>query len=423
MKGEFYEESSRVIVVAYSWGGGVLFAQEFKWNGYVNSGLGLVSTDQKIDDPAGGSKSKAVTPYLTAFGVDSWQYGYRLRLDGSFINKDENAGIKVRFQSQGTSNQFFAIPYAYGWVKFLNQIFTVSGGLVDDGTWNSGGAILGANDPDQGEGLGALVKISPLAGLDIGLGVYAIQNQGGDVNNRLGKELAKNKVDWDKAKYTFNVGYTVPDIVKIVGTARLENWTRDEQSSPGKPALQTSRAIVAAKLLSVKGLNAILEAEFVNLDAFGDEGKLNIYETLGYKIDDLGFGLNAVQFTSNVEAEKTAGLEFNPWVNYAIGNIIPQLDLVYFYGGQSTLAAAATGTNANTKYNRFTSYTSKYDGDYSVFSVRPSVKFAFGSSAFIEVGDLINFEKGPEGTYGHPEDKKKDSRITNVVYVDFKWSF
>jgi hypothetical protein len=112
---------------------GGLFAQELKFDGYVNSGLGLIITDQKVTDPKDTTKSKSIDPFLTAFGVDSWQYGYR-------------------FQSQATTDNFFSIPFAYVWTKFLDGVIT-----VDDGTWNSGGFIL---TDDQGEGLGALVKIS-----------------------------------------------------------------------------------------------------------------------------------------------------------------------------------------------------------------------------------------------------------------------
>ncbi|MDR2181230.1 MAG: hypothetical protein LBN92_00960, partial [Treponema sp.] len=129
--------------------GAGLFAQEFKWDGYINSGFGFVSTNEKDVDP-----------YLTAFGVDSGQFGYRFRLNGSFTNADGNSGAKFRFQSQVTSNQLISLPYLYGWMKPVD-IVTISAGLVDDGTWNSGGIL---ND-DVGEGLGVLVKLS-VAGLD-----------------------------------------------------------------------------------------------------------------------------------------------------------------------------------------------------------------------------------------------------------------
>jgi hypothetical protein len=369
-------------------------------------------------------KSQAVKPYLTAFGVDSWQPGYRLRLDGAYTNKNGNAGAKIRFQSQATTRNFFSIPYAYGWVKFLDNVFTISGGLVDDGTWNSGGAILGNNDPDQGEGLGALVKITPVSGVDVGFGVYAISTLGGGDNQVLARELTNNKIDLDKAKYTFNLAYTLPDVFKVTGTARVNNWTRTDTPDINKPS-QTSRAIVAARLLAVKNLNAVVEADFANLNTFGGDGLLTFYETLGYKIEDVGFGLNSVQWTSNVKAQNKSALEINPWVNYSFGSIIPQLDFVYVHGGQSTLNAAASSerTAINTKYNRFTSYEPTWDYKYSVFSVRPSIKFALDGNTFIELGDLVNIEQGKSGTYGHPDKTDKADRVTNVAYVDFKWSF
>ncbi|MDR0315856.1 MAG: hypothetical protein LBH97_03035, partial [Treponema sp.] len=85
-----------------------LWAQELKFDGYLNSGIGIVSSDREDDDPI-----------LKAFGVDSESNGYRFRLNGSYTNEAKNAGARFRLQSQRNLalSGYFSIPYAYGWVS------------------------------------------------------------------------------------------------------------------------------------------------------------------------------------------------------------------------------------------------------------------------------------------------------------------
>jgi hypothetical protein len=307
----------------------------------------------------------------------------------------------------------------------------VNGGLVDDGTWNSGGFILA---DDQGEGLGALVKVSPITGLDIGAGAYVLTPKGGDDNNVLSRDLAKNRLDLDDVKYTLNLGYTLPELLKFTATYRTKNLTNG--------ANQSSRAIINASILAIPGLTAVVEAELDNLQDFealkvgkkdawghavtsatGSSGKANFYETLGYNGGDLGVGLNAAQYFS-LAAGANAELLFNPWVSYTIGSIVPRLDIAYLAGGSSNFNKDLSTTGSIGKYHRQGFFTTNtYNSDHSLLSFRPSVKINLTPKIFIELGDLINIENGPEGSYGHPEDSKASSRFTNVFYTDFKVSF
>jgi hypothetical protein len=383
--------------------GTALSAQELKWGGYFNSGLGVVGTDS---GPSLG---------IRAFGNDAQVNGFRLRLDAAYTNADANAGANVRLQAQNTVNNagsnpatalgYFSLPYAYGWVKFLNDIVTIKGGIVDDGTWNSAGYLLGYNGGDQGEGLGALLRISPVTGLDLGFGAYVISLLGGAANNFLARPSFDSKVDIDDVKYTFNLGFTVPKLLKVVASFRPESVTGNAASS---------RAIIGVSILAVPGLTAILEGELDKLQNFSDAGIINIYETLGYKIGSLGFGLNAAEYLSRVTGDDL-GLQIAPWVDYALGSIVPRLDVVYFIGGGLTVTSGGS-------YGRLTGFpppaqksatvtTTQYDTDYTVLSFRPSVKFNVGS-AFVELGDAVYLVNTPA----------TDS-IWNVFYVDFKWSF
>jgi hypothetical protein len=398
-----------------------------------------------------GSGTKTADTKITAFGVDSEQSGYRFRLNGSYTNAEGTAGARFRFQAQSSFTWgAFSLPYAYGWVSFLNKIFTVNGGLVDDGTWNSGGAIL--ND-DVGEGLGALVKISPIAGLNLGVGAYVITPQGGGANNTLvipagyapdnpdeaapKTSFSNLDVPLDRLKYTISAGYTMPDLFKVTASFRTANQTVNEVSrftnadSEVFSGNETSKLIFGAQILAVKNLTAVVEAEVDKLEDTGadkekDNIDFNLYETIGYKLGDLSFGLNAVQYIrSEKDVDHDLGLHLNPWVSYAIGSIVPRLDLNYLLAGRALTAPGGTSALPGASYHRKVfSYADNGDADnYSVIAARPSVKFNIDKNTFIEVGDLIAFSMGPEGAFANADDLKKSSNFNNVFYIDFVWKF
>jgi hypothetical protein len=430
---------------------GGLFAQELKFDAYLNSGLGIVSTDTKVPNND-GSGTKTADTRITAFGVDSEQGGYRFRLNGSYTNAEKNAGAKFRLQAQSNfSLGAFSLPYAYGWVSFLNNIFTVTGGLVDDSTWATGGAILA---DDVGEGLGALVKISPITGLNLGVGAYAISQQSGGNNNTLiipagdgedSKKFSDLYITPDRLKYTISAGYTMPDVFKAVVSFRTANqagnavsWfdKADNEKFDGRD--ETSKLIFGAQLLAVKNLTAVLEIQADKLEDTGvdkdrDNIDLNFYETLGYKLGDLSFGLNAVQYIRiEKDVDHDLGLHLNPWVSYAIGSIVPRLDVNYFLAGKALTGVTVIkedditlplpGASYGRKVFDYAGNTSKVD-DVSVIAVRPSVKFSFDKNTAIEIGDLIAYSMGPEGAFADADDLKKSSNFNNVFYIDFVWKF
>jgi hypothetical protein len=417
------------------------FAQEIKFDGYVNTGIGILSTDVKVLDGA-GPDTKAADIKVVPFGVDSEQAGYRIRLNGSYASEDGNAGAKFRLQAQSqyTIAGALSIPYAYGWVSFLNKILTVTGGLLDDGTWATSG-FLG---DDVGEGLGALIKASPLAGLNLGVGAYLITTQGGGSNNVIvvpngdgtgsTTSFSAYDVPLGRLKYTVGAGYTLPDLFKVTLSFRTANQTGDgtsryaDSDSEVFGSNETAKLIFGAQVLAIKDLTAVIEAEVDKLEATGvdkdkDNIDFNLYETLGYKIGDIAFGLNAVEYIKvEKDVDHDFGLHLNPWVSYAIGSIVPRLDLNYFLAG----TALVTGPNAlpSPKYGRKVfAYRDNGDADnFSVIGVRPSVKFNVGKG-FIELGDLIAYALGPDGSFADAEDLEKSSNFSNVFYVDFKWSF
>jgi hypothetical protein len=404
-----------------------VFAQEIKFDGYFNSGVGLIlSNRREIRD----GNEETVEPRFKAFGVDSEQWGYRFRLNGSFINKDENAGVKFRIQSQSRTdrNGWIGLPYAYGWVSFFDKKFTLNGGIVDNGTWSSGGIL----DEDQGEGLGILASASPIQGLDLGVGAYLISTQGGSNNNSLFEDgdglinFGEVNISPENIKYTFNAGYTMPDLFKLSATYRLKNkaggaghtsYAVSDYQYGGRD--ESSRAIIAARLFMVKNLTAIVEAEIDKIENFDTLGKVNLFETLGYNVGNLSVGLNMVQYLTRNEKADDPGLRFNPWVSYAVRNIVPRLDLVYFNAG--TLEGVSS-TSDDWKYYR-KGYAVNNNKDYHTLTARPSAKINLDSKTFLEIGDAVSYIIGPDKSFAQAGNPDNNTRLINVVYVDFKWSF
>ncbi|MDR1288597.1 MAG: hypothetical protein LBK08_13405 [Treponema sp.] len=444
-----------------------VYAQELKFDGYLNSGAGLVFTDRQISDPYSTTpNARKARPYFTAFGVDSEQWGYRFRLNGSYTNKDANAGVKFRLQAQSQNgatavNRAITLPTAQGWVSFLDSVITVNGGIINDGTWETGDVYL--ND-DMGEGLGLLAKITPVKGFDFGLGAYAISSLGGGDNNALARSIVSNFAEFDDVKYTVNLAYTMPDVFRAKISWRNKNRSGADGSgnttrtAPGRD--ESSRLFLSAGVLAVKGLTAVVAADFDNIQSFstvktGDvnawggtvaaggrinnSGKLNFHEALGYKVSDLSAGFNVSQFISFAERDVTnsitgittqekvdVSLFFNPWVSYSLGNLVPRLDVVYMMGGQINGSSAT----AEGKYYR-RGYDPNYTRETWVLGIRPSIKFSLGS-CFLELGDLVSVEGQENKFYGvnvvspsslPGSDTRKDSRVTNTLYADLKWSF
>ena len=369
-----------IVVSAAAYG----FGQELKFDGYLNSGIGFWGTNKE------GLDAK-----VEVYGVDSERNIGRFRLNGAFTNENKTAGANFRFQVQGsTTSNAPSLAFGYGWITFANM-FTIKAGLVDDGTWATGDVIFA---DDQGEGAGLLLKVSPLKGLDLGVGAYAASYASGSNNNTINLSVWERK--FDDYKYTFNAAYTMDKMFRIMVSGRTKNATGGDTANT-----EPSQLLGELRLLAVPNLTAVVAARLVTLDEFSDLGLMQFYETISYKMNDLSFGLNAAQYISNKTGEDDPGLRFNPWISYALneGKIVPRLDLVYFMGGRSGGSSADYGQGYHRK-----SFTVNYDKDTFVLNARPSVKFNFDSRTTLEFGDSFYYTKinGADGV------------ISNAVYLD-----
>ena len=414
----------------------VVYGQGLVFDGYFNSGLGVVFNDSESLDYS--------DPFLKAFGVDSEQNGYRLRLNLSYTNEEKNAGFKLRVQSQGQLDPwgYFSLPYVYGWMKFFNDIIYIAGGIVDDSTWQTADWWIA---DDAGEGLGLLLKITPLPGFNIGAGVYLISQQGAGSNNVLsfgGSLPTFNKITpkAEDAKYVFSASYTLPDVFLFGASFRLKNkagwnYTREEIEKYGyiyDGRQESSLLTGELRFLALNNLTAVAAVSLDVLEDFNAYGDIVISQSFVYNFESLTLGLNAAEFfhnRRNPRGEKiifNPGLLFNLWGSYSFNNIAPQLDLVYFISGMSRL-----GGNEDYVWHRrgfisreiydIGSDNSRYP---SVFSIRPSVKINLPGNTFIEFGNMFNYDFGSwDGAYGDSGSPNKNFLISNVIYIDLKWSF
>jgi len=402
-----------VIAVLFALMAGAVFAQDLKFDGYLNSGLGVVSVG---DTPT----------VFKPFGVDSEQNGYRFRLNGSYQNEAKNVGVRLRLQSQGnlttsttadvsggggntvTINNnagYLSLPYIYGWVSFFDGIINLTGGIVDDSTFSTGDWWIA---DDVGEGLGLLLKITPVSGLSFGAGAYVISQQGSGSNNILSftgtlPNFGNVKPTLDNAKYVFSASYTLKDVFRFDASFRTQNQAGWDGLTTFIGRQESSALLADVRLLAVKDLTAIVAVSLDKLRDFSDNGDIILSETFAYKVNsDFNAGLDMVQFLFSRPAPRDPGFLFRVWAAYAFDNVIPRLDLTYFLGGRS---------NANQEYHR-RGYAVANTMDTQVFGIRPSVKFNLDSRTFLEIGDAMDINSTPAS-----------SVFTNVFYVDLKFSF
>jgi hypothetical protein len=205
------------------------------------------------------------------------------------------------------------------------------------------------------------------------------------------------------------------DVFKITASVRNKAKTKAEINSDEK---DPSLAIAGFRLLAVPKLTAVVEVRVTTLDEFSDIGMVDVFEAVSYAItDSLTIGLNAGQFVNQDETKEDIGIKVGPWVSYAIGKLVPRLDAMYYLAGKPALVAKSTSG----KYNFLhadDAYKPTYDSEFSVIAVRPSVKFNLDSKTMLELGDIVNYELGPEKSYSG-----ESSRLTNIFYVDFVWKF
>jgi hypothetical protein len=376
---------------------GGIFAQDVKFTGEVKTGLGVLydTTSEEA--------------HLVPFSRDGEQ-PFQFRLNGAYATEGDTAGVKFRLQQRGS----FSVPYAFGYLNVFDNLLTLQGGLIDDGTFNSGGGIL---DADAGEGVGTQILVMPIDGLVVGGGAYASDGFG---------DLAVFPKLGD-AKYTAGFAYTMPDLFKIVTSFRNRYWTKSSGD------VTSNQLIVGANILALSsmGLKLVLEGRFTNLGEDKDAGvfaNVDGFLTVGYTKDALSAGLNGALYLSAINADDVPDPIIAFWVygSYAVSdNIVPRLD-VGIKLNDNIIAGGQAGFLNITGYQWHHKHFTRDAGsignkDQTLLSFKPAVLLKVDANNSIEIGDQLSVQLDKNKGFGPKFDK--DSNIVNSFYIDYVFKF
>jgi hypothetical protein len=363
---------------------GVAFAQDatpsLKFSGYINSGLQYVSadTDSGLDEG------------LNSYAQDAEVKGFRLNLNGAYVNGDAGANFRLRAQGpntdlngsdtdgdgviddvsySGTYDVF--IKYGYGWANLFEGKAKVKGGIVDDSAWATAGDI----GDDVGEGTGVLLQFLPIDGLNVGAGVYAKDGFGtyGGSDDLL-----------DAATFTVGAAYKQADLFAVQGSYKYVDGHADKALF-GLDIFAISKATINAELLLEK------------FQYYDQEGLATIEQLVSYDLSPVEVGVLAYEYLSG-NSDLDMGYQISPWISYTSGKLTPKLSVSYANNVDvldDSYAGAAGDAVVNT------------------LSINPSVKYELNSNAIITGSYEYNFLT---------EDADLDDNYQKI-YIDFVYRF
>ena len=383
--------------------GGGVFAQEWQFNGELRAGLGMFFLNDD-DDPLVGIVSEATN-------------GMRADLRSRVQNADGTAGLDFLFRAQGGNPGSVSMPHAFGWLNFMDNMFTLQGGAIDDAAgFNSFDRMTGAR---MGEGAGLRTLIRPMDGLVLNFGLF------GHPSAALG--LEPNEYNEGQLRAVFAVRYEDPDLFRFVVGGRTANSAFDQTSgfdgwTDDGVALgyhdHSSAAYFSFEYLGLAGdgMHIAASAFFLNLEEFGDYGFMFFYGSFGHNalVDGMdltagvGFGMSQNEIHD----------DFYLWiwgsVAYRLSDmVVPRLDLHYVMGG-------ATGGQMQTMHPRNVARNgATFDGDYSFVRIQPAVQFQVQANTFFEVGAVFNIDLGDNPTWFGME----ETGVRGAVYALMRVAF
>jgi len=390
--------------------GGGVFAQEWRFQGDMWAGLGIWLTDHDDSDDQ----------YIGV--VSNERDGMRSQLTTTVNNADNTAGLNFRFRADGSQN--VNMSHGFGWISFMENMFTLYGGDIDDAAgFNSFDRMTGAR---MGEGHGLRLLVRPMDNLAISLGAYT------------GREgwMNLDGANNTQAKYTFAVRFDEPDLFRVIVGMRNTNevgrgfdgWrgnlTADSMrediladfedgyiNAAQRDALladlpglnpggrtQASAAYLSFEYLGLAGdgIHLAASAFFQNLEEFSDFGSMHFYASFGHTglVEGMNLGLGVGLSLSNAHDDMLGGA-YTPhiWVwgsvEYQLtDSVFPRLDLHYVRGG------VGSGEFANMHNRNFARGGAVFHEDASFMRVQPSAQFRFGSNTFIELGCVVDLWLG-----------------------------
>ena len=396
---------------------GGLFAQGWTFSGRMDAGYGLYKADGRATLGGVLAQDQAVN-------------GPRMFFDANYTNDNKNAGMNIRFRSQGTPTGGWTggiaahMRYAYGWLTALDGLLRAEAGRIQATPFDSLDPI--SNGENFFDSYGVLGYVKPIDILTIGGGVgstFGLFEQTtlpdptpADPNNT--KNVRYNFVDKSIAYFGFNV--LVPDTFRLNGMVRLS-----QGATAG--AFQNSRAALGFSFLGVKDLKLVVQGVFRGLDRFSDWGSMHFYEYFAYNgVENLSLNL---ALTEAAHQADNTDLYFRAWfwLTYALneGAILPRLDFNYVMGGRWT---PNYGLAYNDSFNDNGNYTTAcytYDKDQTFMTITPSVAFRINGNCFIALGYMLGVDlSGKENNVQKTAfTGARDKGINHATFVDLRVSF
>ena len=346
-------------------GGVFADAPTFAWAGYIESGFGMLQRDSD-DDPIFGTVAPSA-------GVN----GIRAQLQLTFTNADQNAGVRLRLRAQGEHINDVFFHQGWGWVRpFGDLIEFRAGRFVDD--------QLTTMDPLQDTSLfinnvGMLTYIRPLGDmLTIGLGGFGARGVG------TGTPWEGTTVG-EGAEATHVHGLTLWGGIGL----NLDGLARIMAQFSHNDSATHALAGVRLDLLDFLPINVV--ARFQNLNDFSDAGRFDALAFVGINlIDNLGLNVGGAFSMSQNDAHEDPFFAVGGWATFAMGNIVPRLDLWFVSGGQYNYGQGFHSLTSVMDWGMQQTWNS----DFMYFNIRPSVQFRAFTNMYWQLGAVVNINLG-----------------------------
>ena len=343
-----------IVLLLLAFVAGGLFAQ-FSFSGRIDGGLGIFQRSGDDEDFTMGMISKQ----LDGGGV-------RAEVNMNVTNEAGNAGLSFRLRANGSPagtafRDALQWRWAYAWVKGLDGVIEAQGGRIQGTDYDT------LDDLSDGDTLydahGLLFYIRPVDVFSFGVGANA------------GATLGSASAAKDVVTGWFGFGVNM-DAFTLVAQM---SFARDDVN-----------AYVSASVDAIDNVDIIVTAGLWNLSDFSDFGSLFFYEQFGFSgVENLGLNLGLVQGI----AQAADDIYFRGvlWVTYAIGNIIPRLDINFVMGGCYDVGSF---------YFTGDSFAPTFNKDMLYVSFTPQVKLQAAKNCFVDVGFFGGIDLGDVPAFG-----------------------
>ncbi|MDR3166707.1 MAG: hypothetical protein LBT93_02085 [Treponema sp.] len=284
--------------------GGWLVAQDdptFTWSGEFVTGAHVV-VNEAIDDPlftlANDDGRNRVRVNGALVGPT---YGLNFRLQAANIALDPPATTDG---TANTTSRLVTLPFAYGYVTFLDNLLKVTAGQIDPAVWGTGGTL----DASWDAGAAVRFEFTPAAveGLNVGFSLKF-----SDLERP--HSLAAGVPIADVLQETvLGFKYTGLSILDIKGSFKLDG---------DADAAKDMNAGLGIALKGTPLTTAALEFVGVNLSDLEDTGtgEIRLGQKVVYDINALTLQLSAREYIYTLK-DKDLGLWIEPVVKYKIND-------------------------------------------------------------------------------------------------------